>query len=320
MAESPDTEESDIPRPFWSGVVTFGLVSLPVSLFPATRSNALRLRMVDEEGTLLKRQYFSAQDGKPLEADDLVRGYEIEKDRLIVIEDEELEALDPEKSREINLGQFVPLTDLDPVHFDRAYFLVPDGDTTKAYRLLARTMEEERRAGIATFVMRGKEYLCAIISERGILRAETLRFSDEIRSPEMIGLPDRRAPEAREVTRFAKAIKALKAKQLDPSQLEDGRSARIIEYAEQKLEAGTDVVAAPEDEADVEESATNVIDLMQVLRQRLQGKERAADGLEAKSKAELYDLAQELELAGRSSMTKPELIEAIRRHQRPVQS
>lgn len=320
MAESPDNEEPDVPRPFWSGVVTFGLVSLPVSLFPATRSSALRLRMVDAQGTLLKRQYFSAQDGKPLEADDLVRGYEIEKDRLVVIEDEELEALDPEKSREINLGQFVPLTDLDPVHFDRAYFLVPDGDTTKAYRLLARTMEDERRAGIATFVMRGKEYLCAIISERGILRAETLRFSDEIRSPEMIGLPDRRAPEAREVARFAKAIKALKAKQLDPSQLEDRRSARIIEYAERKLQAGTDVVAAPEDEAEVEESATNVIDLMQVLRQRLQGKGRAVDALEAKSKTELYELAQELELAGRSAMTKPELIEAIRRQERPAQT
>jgi DNA end-binding protein Ku len=333
MGEPSDQEESDTPKPFWSGVVTFGLVSLPVSLFPATRSTTLRLRMVDAQGSLLRRRYFSGEDGTPLEPDDLVRGYEIEKGQLIVIEDDELEALDPEKSREINLGQFVSLRELDPVHFKRAYFLVPDGGTTKAYRLLARTMEDEHLAGIATFVMRGTEHLCAIVSERGILRAETLRFSDEVRSPEMIGLPDKRRPDARDVARFSQAIKALKTKKLDESQLEDRGSARIVRHAERKLKSGKDVVASPVDEEEAQESATNVIDLMQVLRQRLQGKEQApppaagrsggartrparsapaADELESRTKAELYEMAQRMELPNRSAMTKAELIKAIR--------
>lgn len=112
-----------------------------------------------------------------------MRGYEVEKDRFILVDDEELVALAPEKSQEIDLKRFVELSEIDPVYFERAYFLAPDRDAVKAYRLLARTMEEAGRAGIATFVMRGKEYLVAIIAEQGFLRAETLRFHDELRIP-----------------------------------------------------------------------------------------------------------------------------------------
>ena len=145
--------------------------------------------MVDAKGTLLRRQFFCEHDNQPLERDDIVRGYEIEKYHYVVVEDEELEALEPKKSREIDLKRFVPLSSINPIYFERAYFLVPDGDTTKAYRLLAKSMEDEQKAGIATFVMHGKDYLVAIIAEGGILRAETLRFHDELRTPEAIGLP-----------------------------------------------------------------------------------------------------------------------------------
>jgi DNA end-binding protein Ku len=205
MAQDP-TEESETLHPFWSGVVTFGLVSVPVSLFPATRGPTLRLRMVDAQGSFLERRFYGADDRNALDAEDLVRGYELAQDRFITLEDDELEALDPEKSREIELAQFVELHALSPLYFERAYFLVPDGSTTKAYRLLAETLAQEERAGIATFVMRGKEYLCAIVAERGILRAETLRFADEVRSPEAIGLPPRVSADAAAVAQFARAI------------------------------------------------------------------------------------------------------------------
>lgn len=173
--------------------------------------------------------------------------------------------------------------------------------------------------------MRGKEYLCAIVGERGILRAEMLRFADEVRSPEAIGLPPRRPADPADLARFAKAIKALKVKSLDRAQREDRRNARIVELAEKKLQAGTDVVPAADDEV-VEESSTNVVDLMEVLKQRLQGKLRAraapassagkraalsADELEANSKAQLYEMAQSIALPGRSAMSKAELIEAL---------
>lgn len=323
MAKEPK-EQAEIRKPFWSGVVTFGLVSVPVSLFPAIRGTTLRLRMVDAQGSFLERRFFGANDDKAFDAEDLVRGYELEKDRFVTIEDDELEALDPEKSREIDLGKFVDLHALSPLYFERAYFLVPDGSTTKAYRLLAEVLAQEERAGIATFVMRGKEYLCAIIAEHGILRAETLRFADEIRSPEEIGLPPRVSADPAAVAEFTKTVKSLKAKTLDRAQLEDRRSARIVKLAEKKIRSGTDVVLASEDTEEVEESSTNVIDLMEVLKERLQGKLRArespasttrkrsgADKLEPKSKAELYKMAQSKDVPGRSTMSKAELIDTL---------
>lgn len=327
MGEKPD-EKAETVKPFWSGVVTFGLVSVPVSLFPANRGSTLRLRMVDAEGTFLERRFFGADDSKALESEDLVRGYELEKDRFVMIEDDELDALDPEKSREIDLAQFVSLHALSPLYFERAYFLVPDGATTKAYRLLARTLAEEERAGIATFVMRGKEYLCAIIAENGILRAETLRFADEVRSPETIGLPAKVSADAATVAQFAKAIKALKTKALNRTELKDERSASIIKLAKKKLRSGTDVVPASEDAEEVADSQTNVVDLMEVLKERLRGKLRAraapaksagkrnggrAGKLKTKSKAELYEMAQSTDLHGRSAMSKAELIDALAR-------
>jgi|AntDeeMinimDraft_5_1070356.scaffolds.fasta_scaffold10622_2 DNA end-binding protein Ku len=314
-------EAAETLKPFWSGVVTFGLVSVPVSLFPAIRSATLRLRMVDAEGSYLERRFFGADDEKPLDSDELVRGYEFEKDQFVIVEDEELQELDPEKSREIDLTQFVDLQALSPLYFERSYFLVPDGSTTKAYRLLAETLEQEGRAGIATFVMRGKEYLSAILSQNGILRAETLRFADEVRSPETMGLPPRSSADPATVRRFTKAIKALKVKTLDRAELEDRRSARIVELAEKKLRAGSDVVPASAEVEEVEESATNVVDLMEVLRERLRGKLRAradpaddagsAGGLESKNKTQLYELAQSMDISGRSSMSRRELIDAL---------
>lgn len=330
MAQETD-EQAETSKPFWSGVVTFGLVSVPVSLFPANRGTMLRLRMVDAQGVFLERRFFGADDDTALDAEDLVRGYELEKDRFVTVEDDELEALDPEKSREIDLAEFVDLHALSPLYFERAYFLVPDGRTTKAYRLLAETLAQEERAGIATFVMRGKEYLCAIIAERGILRAETLRFADEVRSPEAIGLPPRVSSDAAATAQFAKAIKALKTKTLDRAELEDRHSARIVKLAEKKLRSGTDVVLADADGEEVEERSTNVIDLMEVLKERLQGKLRAraapagsagkspsarVEKLESKRKAELYEMAQSMDLPGRSSMSKADLIDALAHRRR----
>lgn len=328
MAEDEDQEVVQ-PRPFWSGIVAFGLVSLPVSLFPANRGKAFHLKMVDDSGTPLKRRYFCEKEGKALERDDIVRGYEIEKDQFVVIEDDELDALAPEKSREIDLKRFVSLQDIDPIFFERAYFLVPNGGATKAYRLLAKSMEDEQRAGIATFVMRGKEYLVAIIAERGILRAETLRFHDEVRSPDMIGLPARKSIDKKIAEGMQQAMKKLKADKLEREQLADRQTQRMLKKIEEKLEAGTDVVAAPDETADEYEEESNVIDLMQVLKDRLQGRQPTAsvqppaenqrtagdrEELDKRSKSELYELAQELNIAGRSNMSKQQLVEAIRRH------
>jgi DNA end-binding protein Ku len=312
-------------RAFWSGTITFGLVSIPVNLLPAVRSGGVSLRMVSEEGAPLSRRYFATADDRMLEWDEIVRGYEIENDRFVVVTDDELERIAPERTRDIDLRVFVEADSIDPIHFERAYYLTPAGGSTKAYRLLARVMEETGRAGIATFVMRAKEYLVAILAENGILRAETLRFADEIRSPEAIGLPEPIEPKAADVKAIEREIASRTKKALALGELGDTSGERLTKLAMKKARAGRDVVAAPPEEEDEGESR-DIIDLMEMLQRSLKGEGRTTpakgagratptkgEELEGWSKADLYDRAQELDIPGRSGMTKQELIRAIRR-------
>jgi DNA end-binding protein Ku len=304
----------------WSGTVAFGLVSVPVRLYPAVRSARVSLKMVDEEGTPLQRRYFSSVDERALEGDDIVRGYPLDGGDFVLVEDEELEALDPEKSQEIDLSRFVDIAEVDPMYFERGYFLAPDRGALKAYRLLAKSMEEEGRVGIATFVMRDKEYLVAIIAEGGILRASTLRFHDEVRTPEDVGLPELGDADEERVAVTVQAIRHLEADELDRALVRDPAGPRLTELVEAKREKGEGVVErAPEVEARDEPGED--VDLMQVLKQSLAEEDDEAGGdstgtaagLEALSKAELYERAQALDIAGRSSMTKDGLVAAIRR-------
>jgi DNA end-binding protein Ku len=254
-------------RGLWSGTLTFGLVSVPVDLYPAIRPRSASLRIVDDGGTPLKRQYWCPREERPIDRDEIVRGYEIEPDRYVVVTDEELEALAPVKSREIDLRRFVDASQLDPFYFDRAYFLVPARGGDKAYRLLATTMEEDGRAGIATFVMREKEYLVAILAEDGILRAETLRYADELRAPKDLGLPAFQRPSQALVQKLARQISKRAAKKLDRNELADRYAERLLAAVERKRKAGKDVVEAP---AEVEEKeSAQIIDLMAVLKRSL---------------------------------------------------
>src|SRR5688572_14356053 len=202
--------------------------------------------MVTSDGVPLIRRYFRSSDGKELDNDDIVRGYEIEKDKFVVVDDDELERLAPERTRDIDLRLFVDAAELDPVFFERAYYLTPAGGSSKAYRLLARIMEDSGKAGIATFVMRAKEYLIAILAENGILRAETLRFENEVRSPDTIGLPEPANPTTADVRRISKAITKLKQKKLSTRELEDESVARLKKLVERKLGKGEDVVRLEE--------------------------------------------------------------------------
>lgn len=271
--EDAAEEQDAVARSFWSGTITFGLVSVPVALYAAHRSDRVSLRMVSPEGTPLTRRYFTSKDDRELDADDIVRGYEIEKDRFVIVDDDELERLAPERTRDIDLRQFVKLSEIDPMYFERAYYLVPNGQSTKAYRLLARVMEETGRAGVATFVMRAREYLVAIIAENGILRAETLRFADELRTPESIGLPEPGEAAAAAVKRMDREIGKRVEQRLPKSDLEDRSADRLMKVIQKKLRAGDDVVHPEEGTVDRE---TDVIDLMEILKRRLQGEQEDA--------------------------------------------
>jgi DNA end-binding protein Ku len=202
----------------------------------------------------------------------MVRGYEIDRDKYVIVSDEELERLAPDQSRDIDLRRFVDLESIPPLYFDRSYFLAPSQGSEKAYRLLAETMEKSKLAGIATFVMRGKEYLVAIFPENGILRAETMRFADELRSPKEVGLPEKKKVPAATVNKFERLIARHSGKHLPLTELKDEKTERLLKLVKQKRARHKDVVeveVAKRDEG-------KVVDLMEVLKKSLTGKRKAA--------------------------------------------
>jgi len=270
--KSSDNEERSGARPFWSGTLTFGLVSVPVDLYPGNRTNRATLRMLGPEGEPLARRYFSQKTGRALDNEHMVRGYEFDKDKYVVITDEELERLAPDQSRDIDLRRFVELKSIPPLYFDRSYFLAPSAGSEKAYRLLSETMQKEKLAGIATFVMRGKEYLVAIFPENGILRAETLRFADELRSPKDMGLPEKKKVPAAAVKKFERIIAKHSDKHLSLKDLKDEKTAQLLKLVAKKRKQHKDVVEVEVAERD----DGKVVDLMEVLKKSLAGKRKAA--------------------------------------------
>jgi len=260
-------------RSFWSGTITFGLVSIPVDLFAAVVPRQKSMKLVDDEGHPLGRRYWCPKHEKVLDDDELVRGYETESVKMVIVTDEEFASVAPEKSRDIELKRFVPLESIPPFFFDRPYFLAPDERAGKAYALLALTMEKTGKAGIGSFVMRDHEYLVAILAENGILRAETLRYADELRTPESIGLPKPGKPDSKLASALAKQIDGLSKPSIDPSELADVEAEALRKFAQQKAKSGKGVVSM-EDLEDADGDAggsAEVIDLMQALRNSLGG-------------------------------------------------
>jgi DNA end-binding protein Ku len=269
-------------RAFWSGTITFGLVSIPVDLFSAVQPRRTAMKMVDAKGKPLGRRYHCPNDGKALSNDDIVRGFETDSGRMIVVADEELEAIAPEKTRDIDLRRFVPADQIPPMYYQRSYFLAPSGKSSKAYHLLAETMERTGRIGIGTFVMRDHEYVVAIVSEGGVLRAETLRFADELHAPGDVGLPKRRKAPRSRVTAFSKTIARLTREDLDRDEMSDRYAAEIQALVEAKQKKGKDVVRlAGAEEEDADAGGGNVIDLMAVLRRSLSPKATVTNAAES---------------------------------------
>ena len=266
--EAENVEKESSPGPFWSGTISFGLVSIPVSLFPANRSSRVHARALGPEGVPLGRRYYSSKTDRELPSKEMVRGYETEKDKYVLVTDEELDRLAPKKSRDIDLREFVDLNQIPPIYFERGYFLAPEGDSTKAYLLLSAILEKTQRAGIATFVMRGKEYLIAITAENGVLRAETMRFMDEMRSPRDIGLPERVKAKAERSRHFIQIIQKHASPELSRDELRDETSAQLLKLIEEKQRRKQDVVVTDEKK----DGGDAAPDLVAILKQSLAGR------------------------------------------------
>ena len=271
-AELNPENQAPAVRPIWSGTITFGLVSIPVDLLSAIRPRQTAMKLVDKAGHPLGRQYHCSKEGRKLHSDDLVRGYETSDGKIVEITDREFESVAPEMSGDIELRNFVPLEQIPPLYFQRPYFLAPSGKSAKAYNLLAAIMERTGRVGIGSFVMRGHEYLVAIVSDNGVLRADTLRYADEIRTPESIGLSKPTKVSATKVNQLAREIDELTRRELDVSELKDEEAEALRELVEAKQKDEESVIhrtGLEEVEPEAAEGGAKIIDLMAALRKSL---------------------------------------------------
>jgi DNA end-binding protein Ku len=258
-----------MPRRLWRGSLSFGLVNVPVALMSAVRDNDIHFNQIDEEtGTRLSIQRICKKEDKPVEYDELADGYpRSDGEGYVMLTDEELEAAAPDKTRTIDIGEFVPLEQIDPIYFDHPYFLIPVGEgegPLRAYKLLVEAMEGSDRAAIGHFVLRTKEYLVALRVRDGLLSLVTLRFHDEIRSADDLDLPGKEhKPAKKELDHAVRLIKQL-GTDWDPSRYEDCHNERLEKLIKHKQKGKTiKAPAAPE-------APEAVPDLMAALRESLE--------------------------------------------------
>lgn len=251
------------PRSIATGTISFGLVSIPVRLYPASQPSAsVSFNLLHAKcGSRVKQQYVCPKDGEKVEREQMVKGYEISKDRYVTFTAEELKALDEIATETIDITEFVSTSEVDPVFFDSAYHLGPDRGGTKAYRLLALALERSGKAALARYAARGKQYLVLIRSRGGRLVLQQLHYPAELRSPEEIPLEDAELKEP-EVQLALRLIEQTSA-DFHPERYEDGVRKRVLEAIERKVEGQQIQAAAPA------EPQAQVIDLMEALKASL---------------------------------------------------
>ncbi|MBW3644913.1 MAG: Ku protein [Actinobacteria bacterium] len=304
-------------RAIWSGSISFGLVNVPVKLFSATEQKDVSFHQFQEgTGQRIRYRRVAEESGEEVDYADIVKGYEVEKGRHVLVTPEELESVDPGRTRTIEIEDFVDLAEIDPIYYEKSYYLAPaeGAGAEKPYALLLRGMEESGKVAIGRFVLRTKQYLAAIRPAAGVLVLETMYFADEVRDPsvDVDGVPvDGVELSERERAIAGQLIESLSSA-WEPERYADTYRQRVLELIERKAE-GEDVVTEP---ARADEG--EVVDLMAALeasvaaarqgRDRSRSTERNWDEL---SRDELYDEAQRRDIPGRSSMTKQELVEAL---------
>jgi DNA end-binding protein Ku len=254
-------------RPIASGSISFGLVSIPVKLFStADHSSDIRFNLLDSVHKVrLKQQYVSPVDGRVVPRDEQTKGYEFSKDQYVTFSDEELQALSEKASPSIEITEFVPLTEVDPIFFEKAYYLGPDQSGQRAYKLLATAMRETGRCAVAKYASRGKQYLVLLRPFAEGLVMQQLFYQDEIRDFAEVPLGEDVALKEAEVSLAIQLIEQIASDQFDATKYGDDVRERILAAIQQKVE-GHEVVATVD-----EAPKAQIIDLMEALKASLGG-------------------------------------------------
>jgi DNA end-binding protein Ku len=255
-------------RAIWSGSISFGLLNVPVKLYSAVARRSIGLREIREsDGARIRHRRVAEGTDEEVPYENIVKAFEITKDSYVPLTREELETLAPEKSRTIEVQDFVDLDEIDPIYFDSPYYLGPADGAERAYSLLGRAMEGSGKVAIARFVFRNKEHLAAIRPAGGVLTLTTMRFADEVVPPSELGevLPAEKPKVAKREVEMAEQLIDSLTRGFDPSAYRDEYREELLAMIERKA-AGEEVVSAPEGE---EREATKAPDLMAALEESI---------------------------------------------------
>ncbi len=248
-----------MPRAMWKGAISFGLVTIPVAVYPATEEKTLRFNQLhDDDGGRIRYKRVCEKDGEEVTFEHIVKGYEVEKDRYVVLTDEDFDAVPVASSRAIDIQQFVDIDEIDPMLFKKSYYLVPEETGAKAYALLREAMKEDDRVGIAKVSFRDREHIAALRFKEDAFVLETMFWPDEIREADFGGVDVSADVRDQELTMARQLIDSLTS-EWAPEQFHDAYRDALIQIVEAKLNGQEIEVVEPE-------PAAKVVDLMEALK------------------------------------------------------
>ncbi|MGH2764305.1 MAG: Ku protein [Actinomycetota bacterium] len=256
-------------KTMWRGAISFGLVSIPVRVYTATEEKTLRFNQLHEKDHgRIKYKRVCSKDGEEVSFDEIVKGYEYEKDRYVILDDEDLEAVPVESTRTIDIAQFVDRSEIDPIYYKKTYYLGPEEAGVKAYQLLRDSLREGDRVGIAKVSFRDKEHLAAVRLMEDVLVLDTMFWPDELREADLPGLEKEAKVSDRELQMAQSLIENL-SESFDPGAYRDEYREALLEIVEKKV-AGEEieVIEAPE--------PSKVVDLMEALKQSVEETKKKA--------------------------------------------
>ena len=266
-------------RPIWSGTITFGLVNIPVKLHTAVREQRIAFHMLhDQNNVRLRRKMVCPADNKEIHPEHIVKGYEVHKDRYVIVTPEDLEACGPKSTKTIEITDFVSLSDIDPIYYDRPYYVVPQAAAAKPYRLLLEAMTRKKKVGISKLVMHDKEYLAALRPVENVIILHTMHFGDEVVSHDQLdGLPTEHKVADRELKVAEQLVDSL-ATSFKPERYHDEYRDCITAMLEKKAQ-GEEIVIHPQ----VSPKPVKAGDLMAALEASLAEARSQAKGGNGKS-------------------------------------
>jgi len=257
-------------RPIWSGSIQFGLVNIPVSVYSATRSERISFHLLHhKDHARVRNQHICEVEGKVLSNDEIIKGYEYEKDEYVELTDEDFKKVAIKSTKVVEISDFVDYQQIDPVFFDTPYYLVPGKAAIKPYSLLREALANSGKVGIGKVAIRQREYLAAVRPHGPVLMLETMHFADEITSSKKLDLPEEDAKVDKRELKIAEQLVQALSSDFDPSKYKDTYREALLELIDQKLKGGT--VKAP---SGAKVAATKVVDIMDKLRESIKEAEK----------------------------------------------